>query len=142
GGFSASSEARHGEGPISASDIGFLSCLDEAWAGHHGGLDYLAQVMSCAECVRDEGSQVSQTTTTRALGPKGVSVLSEDLRLACMRISRRIRFESTDEDLAPHHFSVLARLEDGARTPRRLADIEKVSAPSMTRTVGSLVDAG
>lgn len=85
---------------------------------------------------------MTQTTTTRALGPKGVSVLSEDLRLACMRISRRIRFESTDEDLAPHHFSVLARLEDGARTPRRLADIEKVSAPSMTRTVGSLVDAG
>lgn len=67
--------------------------------------------------------------------------LSEDLRLACMRISRRIRFESTDE-VAPHHFSVLARLEGGPLTPRALADVEKVSAPSMTRTVGCLVDDG
>lgn len=77
-------------------------------------------------------------TTTRA---KGVGSLSEDLRLACMRISRRIRFESTDE-VAPHHFSVLARLEGGPLTPRALADVEKVSAPSMTRTVGCLVDDG
>ncbi|MBA4084562.1 MAG: MarR family transcriptional regulator [Kytococcus sp.] len=58
-----------------------------------------------------------------------------------MRISRRIRFESTDE-VAPHHFSVLARLEGGPLTPRALADVEKVSAPSMTRTVGCLVDDG
>ena len=84
---------------------------------------------------------MTRTTTTRALGPKGVSALSEDLRLACMRISRRVRFESTD-DIAPHQFSVLARLEDGPLTPRALADIEKVSAPSMTRTVGCLVDDG
>lgn len=80
-------------------------------------------------------------TTTRALTPKRISALSEDLRLACMRISRRIRFESTDE-IAPHHFSVLARLEGGPLTPRALADVEKVSAPSMTRTVGCLVDDG
>lgn len=78
---------------------------------------------------------------TRALGPEDVSALSEDLRLACMRISRRIRFESTGE-VAPHQFSVLARLEDGPLTPRALADIEKVSAPSMTRTVGCLADDG
>lgn len=84
---------------------------------------------------------MTRTATTRALGPKGVSALSEDLRLACMRISRRVRFESTD-DIAPHQFSVLARLEDGPLTPRALADIEKVSAPSMTRTVRCLVDDG
>jgi len=58
-----------------------------------------------------------------------------------MRISRRVRFESTGE-VAPHQFSVLARLEDGPLTPRALADIEKVSAPSMTRTVGCLADDG
>lgn len=84
---------------------------------------------------------MTRTTTTGALGPKGVSALSEDLRLACMRISRRVRFESTD-DLAPHQFSVLARLEGGPLTPRALADIEKVSAPSMTRTVRGLADGG
>lgn len=84
---------------------------------------------------------MTETTTSKALGPKGVSALSEDLRLACMRISRRVRFESTDE-IAPHQFSVLSRLEAGPLTPRQLADIEKVSAPSMTRTVGHLVDQG
>ncbi len=84
------------------------------------------------------GSAPGRPTTPRT---KGVAALSEDLRMACMRISRRVRFESTDE-IAPHHFSVLARLEAGPLTPRALADIEKVSAPSMTRTVAALVEDG
>ncbi|HET7475153.1 MAG TPA: MarR family transcriptional regulator [Dermatophilaceae bacterium] len=67
--------------------------------------------------------------------------LSNDLRLACMRISRRIRFESTHA-VAPHQFSVLARLEETPLTPRELAEIERVSAPSMSRTVAGLVEAG
>jgi DNA-binding MarR family transcriptional regulator len=44
--------------------------------------------------------------------------------------------------VAPHQFSVLARLDGTPRTPRELADIEKVSAPSMTRTVAGLVELG
>ena len=52
-----------------------------------------------------------------------------------------MRFESGD-DLAPHQFSALLRIEEGARTPRELAEIERVSAPSMSRTVGALVDQG
>ena len=72
---------------------------------------------------------------------RDVGALSEDLRLACMRISRRVRFESAEE-IAPHQFSVLARLERGPASPRALADVEKVSAPSMTRTVGCLADKG
>ncbi len=67
--------------------------------------------------------------------------LTSDLRMACMRISRRVRFESHAE-VAPHQFSVLARLEEGPRTPSDLAEIERVSAPSMSRTVSGLVDAG
>ena len=58
-----------------------------------------------------------------------------------MRISRRVRFESTHV-VAPHQFSVLCRLEEAPRTPSELADIEKVSGPSMTRTVGALVERG
>ena len=61
--------------------------------------------------------------------------------MACMRISRRVRFEST-APVPPHQFSVLARLEEQPCTQRELADIEKVSAPSMTRTVAGLVEAG
>jgi DNA-binding MarR family transcriptional regulator len=67
--------------------------------------------------------------------------LTSDLRMACMRISRRVRFEST-APVAPHQFSVLVRLEERSRTPKELALTEKVSAPSMTRTVAGLVAAG
>ena len=69
------------------------------------------------------------------------ATLASQLRLSCMRISRRIRFESASA-VAPHQFSVLVRLDEQPRTPRELANIEKVSAPSMTRTVAALVDQG
>lgn len=67
--------------------------------------------------------------------------LAADLRSACMRVSRRTRF-AKDAILPPHQTSVLAKLSDRVLTPRELADIECVSAPSMTRTVGCLVDKG
>lgn len=75
------------------------------------------------------------------LSPSAVSALAGELRLACMRISRRVRFESTHV-VAPHQFSVLCRLEEAPRTPSELAEIEKVSGPSMTRTVAALVERG
>lgn len=82
-----------------------------------------------------------QPSTYAALRPAAVSSLAGELRLACMRISRRVRYESTDV-VAPHQFSVMCRLEDAPRTPGELADIERVSAPSMTRTVNRLVEIG
>lgn len=75
------------------------------------------------------------------LNAQQLTRMATDLRLACMRISRRIRFESS-HDVAPHQFSVLCRLEEAPRTPGELADIERVAKPSMTRTVGALVDRG
>ncbi|MEO7448975.1 MAG: MarR family transcriptional regulator [Humibacillus sp.] len=80
-------------------------------------------------------------TTSPPLGRAELTTLSNDLRLACMRISRRVRFESNSE-MAPHQFSVLCRLEGTPRTNSELAEIERVSAPSMKRTTGSLVEAG
>lgn len=79
--------------------------------------------------------------TQQPLSPATLGRVAGDLRLACMRISRRIRFESADA-IAPHQFSVLARLEERPRTPRELADIEKVSGPSMSRTTSTLVEMG
>lgn len=67
--------------------------------------------------------------------------LANDLRIACQHVSRRVRFESTSE-VAPHQISVLIGLRDRARTPGELAEIEKVSAPSLTRTVNCLVERG
>jgi len=85
----------------------------------------------------------SATTTLqrRPLTRAEKDELTSDLRIACMVIARRVRFESTSE-VAPHQYSVLLRLKDGSRTPREVADIERVSAPSMSRTVASLVDRG
>lgn len=81
------------------------------------------------------------TRTQAALRPAAVTSLAGELRLACMRIARRVRNESTHA-IAPHHFSVMCRLEDAPRTPGELAELEKVSAPSMTRTVAGLVELG
>lgn len=64
-----------------------------------------------------------------------------DMRLACQRIARRVRYESASA-VAPHQLAVLARLEDGPLPPGEIADLERVSAPSMTRTVNRLVDEG
>ncbi len=79
--------------------------------------------------------------TPAALTPTAVSALAHELRQACMRISRRIRFEGAAE-IAPHQFGVLSKLADTPRTPGELASMERVSAPSMTRTVSGLVERG
>lgn len=68
-------------------------------------------------------------------------ILASDLRMACQRVSRRVRFESSPE-LAPHLVSALANLRKAALTPGELADIERVSAPSMTRTINCLAERG
>jgi DNA-binding MarR family transcriptional regulator len=67
--------------------------------------------------------------------------LANEVRIACQRVSRRVRFESAGE-LAPHLVSALSTLKHGARTPSELADAERVSGPSMTRTVGFLIERG
>lgn len=84
---------------------------------------------------------VTTTSTRRPLTRAQKDQLTSDLRIAVMVISRRVRFESTSE-VAPHQYSVLLRLKDRPRTPSEVAEIERVSAPSMTRTVASLVDLG
>jgi DNA-binding MarR family transcriptional regulator len=78
---------------------------------------------------------------TTTLSPQQLTRMATDLRLACMRISRRVRYESS-HDVAPHQFSVMCRLEEAPRTPGELAEIERVAKPSMTRTVGALVVRG
>ena len=78
------------------------------------------------------------SNTSRDPGP---SHLATDLRLACLRIARRNRFESVVE-IAPHQFSVLSRVGCGPATVGELAEWERVSAPTMSRTVAGLVEAG
>lgn len=67
--------------------------------------------------------------------------LANDLRHACQRVSRRVRFEASAE-LPPHQVSALWNLQRRPLTPGELAEAERVSAPSMTKTVNCLVDKG
>lgn len=92
-------------------------------------------------------SSTSPAANTTPSGPTShddrsdLTDLAVDLRLACMRISRRIRTEGAG-DLPPHQFSVLAKLSEATRTSAELAEAEKVSAPTMHKTVAGLVERG
>ncbi|MGB4628660.1 MAG: MarR family transcriptional regulator [Propionicimonas sp.] len=70
-----------------------------------------------------------------------LAALASDLRIACQRVSRRVRFESETE-LAPHLVSVLGRLSEGPKTPGELAELERISAPSLTRSANCLAERG
>ena len=65
--------------------------------------------------------------------------LNDDLRIAVMRLARRMRLKRGDADITDNQLSVLFVLHNkGPQTLRSLSDIEKVTPPSMSRTVGAL----
>lgn len=69
--------------------------------------------------------------------------LEDDLRIAILRLSRRMRAERAGEDVTDGQLSVLFVLwKDGPQTLGSLAEHERVTPPSMNRTVNALVDAG
>lgn len=66
-----------------------------------------------------------------------------DLRIAVMRLARRLRAERTGDALTPSQMAVLGTLaREGTRTPGELAAVERVQPPSMTRILSSLQSAG
>jgi DNA-binding MarR family transcriptional regulator len=74
---------------------------------------------------------------------QSTSTLAADLRVSVMKLARRLRQQRSDDDISTGQYSVLGALvTHGPRTPRELADHERVQPPSMTRILGSLVDAG
>lgn len=69
--------------------------------------------------------------------------LSSELRVAVNRLARRLRAEKADSDLTDSQTTVLGVLAvRGALTLSELGEIERVTLPSMNRTVGILVEAG
>lgn len=69
--------------------------------------------------------------------------LAAGLRVAVARLSRRLRAEKAVDDLSDSQYSVLAYLvREGPRAVGQLSDFERVTPPSMNRTVNCLVDAG
>lgn len=71
------------------------------------------------------------------------TALASSLRLAVMRLARRMRAERAQTALTLSQLAALATLErHGALTPGELAAHERVQPPSMTRIVTTLQDAG
>ncbi|TWE14777.1 MarR family winged helix-turn-helix transcriptional regulator [Prauserella muralis] len=69
--------------------------------------------------------------------------LASRLRLAVVRLNRRLRAQRTSEDLSLTQISALSTLHKcGAMTPGKLAAKEGVQPPSMTRVIAALDEAG
>jgi DNA-binding MarR family transcriptional regulator len=68
---------------------------------------------------------------------------ARDLRMATFRLSRRLRAERAIDTMSDAQFAVLATLRGhGPHTLGELAERERVTAPSMNRTVNCLEEAG
>jgi DNA-binding MarR family transcriptional regulator len=71
------------------------------------------------------------------------TALASSLRLAVMRLARRMRSERPNDSLTLTQLAALATLErHGPLTPARARGAERVSPPSMTRIAASLEAAG
>ena len=69
--------------------------------------------------------------------------LEDDLRIAILRLSRRMRAERASLDVTDGQLSALFVLwKEGPQTLGSLSEHECVTPPSMNRTVNSLVESG
>ncbi|MEO5921947.1 MAG: MarR family transcriptional regulator [Pseudolysinimonas sp.] len=66
----------------------------------------------------------------------------EELRILIQKVARRIRSNRSSEDLSDSQLGVLFRLEESDHSPGALAGRERVSPPSMNRTLNGLESAG
>lgn len=85
----------------------------------------------------------SPLPTAPAAAPVAPTDLAPSLRLAIVRLARRLRSEQADSGLTPSMASALASIERaGPISLGELAAVEQVAPPSLTRIVGRLEDAG
>lgn len=69
--------------------------------------------------------------------------LATEVRMATFRLARRLRSQRAVDSMSDGQFAVLAALKvHGPHTLGELADRERVSAPSMNRTVNGLEEGG
>ena len=75
--------------------------------------------------------------------PAVTADLAHDLRMAVMRLARRVRQERGDHGLGLGQLAALATLDRlGPMTAGALAAHEQVRPPSMTRTLAALAEGG
>ncbi|MGQ0844813.1 MAG: MarR family transcriptional regulator [Sporichthyaceae bacterium] len=69
--------------------------------------------------------------------------LAHTVRIAVMRLARRMRRQRSDTSLTLTQLSTLATLDRlGPLTPRELAEQEQVQPPSMTKVIAALEERG
>ena len=66
----------------------------------------------------------------------------DELRMLLQRVARRIRNNRADGSMSDTKMGVLFRLEVSPATPSQLAERERVTPPSMNRTLNALEEAG
>jgi DNA-binding MarR family transcriptional regulator len=66
----------------------------------------------------------------------------DELRMLLQRTARRIRNNRADGTMSDTKMGVLFRLEGSPATPSQLAERERVTPPSMNRTLNMLEEAG
>jgi len=66
----------------------------------------------------------------------------EELRLLIQKVARRIRNNRASDDFSDSQLGVLFQLEEGDHSPGELAAHERVTPPSMNRTLNGLEQAG
>lgn len=93
----------------------------------------------------------TETDAVKPLAASGTDTASDasttelgvNLHGAVARLSRRLRTEKAVDDLSNSQYSVLAYLfREGAHTIGELSEFERVTPPSMNRTVNCLADDG
>lgn len=73
----------------------------------------------------------------------GEPLLASRLRLAVVRLNRRLRAQRADQSVSLTQIAALSTLHKcGALTPGKLAAKEGVQPPSMTRVIAALEDMG
>jgi DNA-binding MarR family transcriptional regulator len=75
--------------------------------------------------------------------PESEPPLAGRLRLAVVRLNRRLRAQLTDSSITLTQVSALSTMKKcGPLTPRELAAKERVQPPSMTRVIAALEERG
>ncbi|WP_457100624.1 MarR family winged helix-turn-helix transcriptional regulator [Microbacterium sp. P5_E9] len=83
------------------------------------------------------------TDTPAAPTVEDLPAEASELRMATFRLARRLRAERAIDAMSDGQFAVLAALKmHGPHTLGELADRERVSSPSMNRTVNCLEESG
>ena len=86
---------------------------------------------------------ISMSPETPAPAAPDLSAPAAELRMATFRLARRLRSQRAVDTMSDAQFAVLAALSvHGQHTLGELADRERVSAPSMNRTVNGLEESG